>query len=57
MSPNPSLEIKKKSQLSKEDWNQYFTGHWNFNGVRQDKHLAMFLKNCQKTYKNVQFCK
>jgi len=30
------------SQLSKEEWNQYFVGHWNFNGVKQDKHLAMF---------------
>lgn len=42
ISPNPSMDIKKISQLSKEEWNQYFVGHWNFNGVRQDKHLAMF---------------
>ncbi|MHB8280398.1 MAG: DNA methyltransferase [Candidatus Humimicrobiaceae bacterium] len=42
ISPNPSKDIKKISQLSKEEWNQYFVGHWNFNGVKQDKHLAMF---------------
>jgi modification methylase len=35
-------EIKERSKLSKEEWNTYFAGHWNFSGVRQDKHLAMF---------------
>jgi site-specific DNA-methyltransferase (adenine-specific) len=40
--PFVSREIKEKSKMSKEEWNQYFTGHWNFNGVKQDKHLAMF---------------
>lgn len=35
-------ELKNKSKLSKEEWNKYFTGHWNFPGERQDKHLAMF---------------
>lgn len=35
-------DIKEKSKMSTEEWNQYFTGHWNFNGVKQDKHLAMF---------------
>jgi len=35
-------EIKQKSILSKEEWNTYFSGHWNFNGVRQEEHLAMF---------------
>jgi len=42
VAPNPSVGIKEISQLSKEEWNQYFVGHWNFNGVKQDKHLAMF---------------
>lgn len=37
-----SKEIKERSRLTKEEWNTYFTGHWNFSGVRQDKHLAMF---------------
>jgi site-specific DNA-methyltransferase (adenine-specific) len=40
--PFVSREIKEKSKMSKEEWNQYFTGHWNFNGAKQDKHLAMF---------------
>ena len=35
-------EMKEKSKLSKEEWNKYFTGHWNFPGEKQDKHLAMF---------------
>lgn len=43
-----SEEIKKKSQLSEEEWNQYFVGHWNFNGVKQDKHLAMFPEELPK---------
>jgi len=34
--------IKEKSKMTKEEWNKYFTGHWNFSGERQDKHLAMF---------------
>jgi len=37
-----SQEIKKQSKLTQEEWNQYFAGHWNFPGERQDKHLAMF---------------
>ncbi len=40
--PIVSKEIKEKSKMSKEEWNQYFTGHWNFNGAKQDKHLAMY---------------
>lgn len=48
ISPKPLAEIKKKSQLSKEEWNQYFAGHWNFNGERQDKHLAMFPEELPK---------
>ncbi len=41
-SPKVSKEIKEKSKLTDEEWNQYFTGHWNFPGEKQDKHLAMF---------------
>ncbi|MFH1412695.1 MAG: DNA methyltransferase [bacterium] len=37
-----SREIKEKSKMTQDEWNKYFVGHWNFNGVRQDKHLAMF---------------
>jgi len=41
-SPRVSREIKNQSKLTQEEWNQYFTGHWNFPGEKQDKHLAMF---------------
>jgi site-specific DNA-methyltransferase (adenine-specific) len=40
--PQVSKEIKEKSKLTIDDWNEYFAGHWNFPGERQDKHLAMF---------------
>jgi DNA modification methylase len=40
--PKVSKEIKEQSKLTNEEWNQYFTGHWNFPGEKQDKHLAMF---------------
>jgi len=42
-SPNQvSEERKKESKLSNEEWREYFTGHWNFAGCKQDKHIAMF---------------
>ncbi|HPC35065.1 MAG TPA: DNA methyltransferase [Candidatus Marinimicrobia bacterium] len=40
--PRPTLEQKELSKLTKEEWNNYFSGHWNFSGVKQDSHLAMF---------------
>ncbi|MEO0092830.1 MAG: DNA methyltransferase [candidate division WOR-3 bacterium] len=40
--PKVSKVIKEKSKLTDEEWNRYFTGHWNFPGEKQDKHLAMF---------------
>jgi len=40
--PNVSKEIKEKSLISKEKWKEYFSGHWYFNGARQDNHIAMF---------------
>lgn len=42
ISPKPSQDQKKSSALSKEEWNTYFTGHWNFAGAKQDGHIAMF---------------
>lgn len=41
-SPNPSKENKMKSKLTKEEWEDYFSGHWNFPGEKQNGHLAMF---------------
>ncbi len=40
--PPVSKEIKEQSRLSREEWNEYFYGHWNFSGARQDRHLATF---------------
>ena len=37
-----SKEAKEKSKLTKEEWKEYFSGHWNFNGERQAWHEAMF---------------
>jgi site-specific DNA-methyltransferase (adenine-specific) len=37
-----SKEIKEQSKLTTEEWNKFFSGHWNFVGEKQNKHLAMF---------------
>lgn len=37
-----SREIKEESKMTKEEWNTFFTGHWNFSGVKQENHIAMF---------------
>ena len=37
-----SPDLKEKSKLTKEEWKEYFYGHWNFNGERQVGHEAMF---------------
>lgn len=46
--PNVSKELKEKSKLTKEEWNEYFSGHWNFNGEKQTRHLAMFPEELPK---------
>jgi site-specific DNA-methyltransferase (adenine-specific) len=40
--PPVSKEIKEQSRMTTEEWNQFFAGHWNIPGERQDDHLAMF---------------
>ena len=40
--------LKELSKMTKEEWNTYFQGHWNFNGVRQDGHIAMFPEELPK---------
>jgi DNA modification methylase/endonuclease YncB( thermonuclease family) len=40
--PAVSSEAKKASRLSREEWNEYFYGHWSFSGERQNRHLAAF---------------
>lgn len=46
--PKPTAEQKKQSEISKEEWKQYFASHWNFNGVRQLDHIAMFPEELPK---------
>jgi len=40
--PKPTAEQKQSSAMTKDEWNDYFSGHWNFAGVKQNGHLAMF---------------
>lgn len=49
-SPNNVPEdIKKKSEISKEEWRKYFTGHWNFAGEKQNGgHIAVFPEELPK---------
>ena len=35
-------EIKEASKLTKEEWKEYFSGHWKFAGAKQIGHEAMF---------------
>jgi DNA modification methylase len=42
LSKKVSPEIKAASRLTKEEWKEYFAGHWHFGGVRQVGHEAMF---------------
>ncbi len=35
-------EIKEASRLTKEEWKEYYSGHWHFGGARQIGHEAMF---------------
>jgi modification methylase len=46
--PKPTQQDKNKSEMTTEEWNQYFSGHWNFAGEKQDKHLAMFPEELPK---------
>lgn len=46
--PKPSLEQKQNSIMTKEEWNQYFSSHWNFSGVKQFEHIAMFPEELPK---------
>jgi len=43
-----SKEIKEKSKLTKEEWKEYFYGHWYFGGAKQIDHEAMFPEELPK---------
>jgi site-specific DNA-methyltransferase (adenine-specific) len=42
IAPKPTPEQKSASTLTIDEWNTYFAGHWNFAGIKQAGHLAMF---------------
>ena len=46
--PKPTVAQKAQSAMTNEEWNTYFSGHWYFNGAKQDKHLAMFPEELPK---------
>ena len=46
--PKPTKEQKEQSAMTKEEWGQYFSSHWNFNGVKQKGHIAMFPEELPK---------
>jgi site-specific DNA-methyltransferase (adenine-specific) len=41
-SKKPDKYLKELSRITKEEWKEYFSGHWNFGGAKQDGHIAMF---------------
>lgn len=46
---NISKEIKEKSKMTNEEWKQYFKGHWNFTGEKQNNgHGAVFPEELPK---------
>lgn len=46
--PKPTKEQKEQSAMTKEEWGQYFSSHWKFNGVKQTGHIAMFPEELPK---------
>ncbi|MGI6509153.1 MAG: DNA methyltransferase [Erysipelotrichaceae bacterium] len=46
--PKPTKEQKELSKITKEEWNTYFSSHWNFGGARQIEHIAMFPEELPK---------
>lgn len=48
MPKRPDKNTKEQSRLTKEEWKEYFSGHWNFGGVKQDGHIAMFPEELPK---------
>jgi site-specific DNA-methyltransferase (adenine-specific) len=40
--PKPTVEQKQQSEMTKAEWNTYFSSHWTFGGVRQEGNLSLF---------------
>ncbi len=43
-----SKDIREASKLTDEEWNTYFTSHWNFPGAKQSEHIAVFPEELPK---------
>ncbi|MBI4714692.1 MAG: site-specific DNA-methyltransferase, partial [Nitrospirae bacterium] len=46
--PKIDKQRKEQSRLTTAEWNEYFNGHWNFPGEKQDGHLAQFPEELPK---------
>ena len=46
--PIPSRNSKEASSLTMEEWNEYFSSHWTFNGAKQNRHIAVFPEELPK---------
>lgn len=46
--PRPTQQQKDQSAMTREEWGEYFSSHWNFNGVKQMEHIAMFPEELPK---------
>ena len=46
----PAVEksLREASKLTDEEWNTYFSSHWNFPGARQSEHIAVFPEELPK---------
>ncbi|WP_045215675.1 DNA methyltransferase [Desulfonatronovibrio magnus] len=44
----PDKKLKEESKMTKEEWKEYFSGHWYFGGAKQDGHIAMFPEELPK---------
>jgi site-specific DNA-methyltransferase (adenine-specific) len=47
-SKKPDKYLKEQSKMTKEEWKEYFSGHWNFGGAKQDGHIAVFPEELPK---------
>ena len=46
--PTPTRDARESSALTTEEWNEYFSSHWNFNGSKQNRHIAVFPEELPK---------
>lgn len=46
--PTHSRKTKEASALTMEEWNEYFSSHWAFNGAKQNRHIAVFPEELPK---------